>query len=140
MHLNVVFCAVVCTLPLAVSAQQWVRYAGSPGGDEGYLDLSSLQVRDGTRTIWTRLEKSEAISHRGEPLKTWFALTQVICEHRMHRTLQEAGYRPDGSLLFDTEAQSVEFRSVVPSTMGESRLIAICDLPAPGPYGRSAST
>jgi hypothetical protein len=128
---NAVLAALACALPLAGASQDWVRFTGSQDGDEGFLDRNSLHVRGELRTVWTRMEKAVSQDHHGQPLKTWFAHAQVLCRQRMHRSLREIGFRPDGSLLFDAQHDGTEFRPVVPRTIGAIRLEAICELALP---------
>lgn len=124
-------CRTVLTLlllPLAVCAQDWVPYANSEHGDKGFLDRSTLQVEGQRRSIWTMLERAEPVTFKGEPLKTWMARVEVHCGERMHRSLQEAGYRPDGLMFYEARFEGPT-RPIVPGTMGEIRLEAICGLP-----------
>lgn len=96
------WCAVLLrVMPLAAGAQDWVLYADSEHGDKGFLDRSTLEVEGQCRTIWTMLERAEPVTFKGEPLKTWMAKVEVRCDERAHRSLHEAGLRPDGVMFHE---------------------------------------
>ena len=114
-------------LPIAAGAQDWVPYANSETGDKGFLDRATLQVQGQSRRIWTMLERAEPVTFKGEPLKTWMARVEVHCDERMHRSLQEAGYRPDGVMFHEARFEG-PVRPIVEGTMGQIRLETICGL------------
>lgn len=114
-------------VPLAAGAQDWVPYAHSEQGDEGFLDRSTLEVDGPSRTVWTMLERAVPVKFRGETLKTWMAQVEVRCDERTHRSLHEVGYGPEGVMFYEARFQG-PVRPVVALTMGQIRLEAICGL------------
>jgi hypothetical protein len=114
-------------LPMAVCAQDWVPYANSEKGDKGSLDRATLVINGPVRKIWTMLERAEPVTFKGEPLKTWMALVEVHCDERKHRSLQEAGYDPDGAMIYEARFEGPA-RPIGAGTMGQIRLEAICGL------------
>jgi hypothetical protein len=55
------------------------------------------------------------------------ALVEVHCDERKHRSLQEAGYDPDGAMIYEARFEGPA-RPIGAGTMGQIRLEAICGL------------
>lgn len=118
-----------------VFAAEWVLFSESNDGDKSYLDIKSITVRSTKRIAWTKVEKSVPVAYQGGLLESWKALIEVDCNKRTQRTIAEIGYQPDGNMLYEFGAR--ETAVVVPDSLGEIRLEAMCEQPSPRPRPRS---
>jgi hypothetical protein len=109
-------------------AAEWVRYFESGNGDRAYLDTGSVLVHGAKRVAWTKVEKAVSAVYEGGLLSSWMARVEVDCKVRMQRTLSEVGHQSDGTMLYQFTEQNVG-SAVVPETMGEARLEAMCKFP-----------
>lgn len=109
----------------AASAADWVPYATSPEGDKTYLDIGSVLVRGNKRLAWIKTEKASPVTYEGGMLSGWTARIEVDCKERTQRTISEVGHQPNGSMLYQVTEQ-IHSSPVVPETLGEIRLEAIC--------------
>lgn len=115
---------IACTCQV-VGAAEWTSFATSPDGDISYLDTKSIKRNGGKRTAWAMVEKAVPVAYQGGMLKSHVAQIEVDCKARTQRTISEVGHQPDGSSLYQFPEQE-KATPVVPESMGEMRLEALC--------------
>jgi hypothetical protein len=108
-------------------AAKWVPYFKFGDGDQAYLDAGSVFIHGTKRAAWTKVEKAVPAVYGDGLLNSWMARVEVDCKTRMQRILSEVGHQPDGSMLYQFPEQNVA-SAVVPESMGEARLEAMCKL------------
>ena len=115
---------ITCSCQIACAAE-WASFATSPDGDISYLDTKSIKQKGNKRIAWAMVEKAVAVPYQGGLLKSHVVQIEVDCKARTQRAITEIGHQPDGSSLYQFQEQEKAV-PVVPDSMGEMRLEALC--------------
>jgi hypothetical protein len=110
-------------------AANWVYVTTHANGADYYYDSDTIQRSGSQVTVWRKLDHSrnKTVKYREE--KSQY---RYDCSRRTYTLLNIITYYPDGKVeSFTWKAHEQEIESVVPETVSEAVLEAVCAATAP---------